>query len=70
MESNKKSKNSSAEINKNVNQYSFTEKYAIYFLKKEIDNIFIGEQKQANTNTDNELSQFRQKIEVSVTMLA
>lgn len=56
MESNKKSKNSAAEINKNVNQYSFTEKYAIYFLKKEIDNIFIGEQKQANTNTDNELS--------------
>ena len=39
-------------------------------MKKKIDSMFSGENRQAQSNLDNELSEFRQKIEVSVTMLA
>ena len=36
-----------------MDENTFSEKYTIFYLKKKIDNIFIGEQKQINSNADN-----------------
>jgi hypothetical protein len=42
----------------------------LYYLKKKIEELFIDNENYSKSNTENEISEFRHNIEVSVSMLA
>jgi hypothetical protein len=46
------------------------EKFTLYYLKKKIEELFIDNENYSKSNTENEISEFRHNIEVSVSMLA